>query len=191
MNDLLITGGRVIDPSRGTDGVADVYVADGKIEAVGHHIPVADGVRRIDASGKVVAPGFIDLHVHLREPGQEQVDTIASGALAAVAGGFTGICAMPDTDPVVDNQAAVGFVIRQSIRAGKARVYPIGCISLGQRGQKLAEFGEMVAAGAVAVSDGGQSVASSQLMRTALEYAKVFGIAVADHCDDQIGRAHV
>ncbi len=184
MNDLLITGGRIIDPSRGTDGVADLYVADGKIEAVGHNIPVAEGVRRIDASGKIVAPGFLDVHVHLREPGQEHVDTIASGALAAVAGGFTGICAMPDTDPVIDNQAAVGFVIRQSIRAGKARVYPIGCISLGQRGQKLAEFGEMVAAGAVAVSDGGQSVASSQLMRTALEYAKVFGIPVADHCDD-------
>ncbi len=184
MNDLLIAGGRIIDPSRGTDGVADLYVADGKIEAVGHNIPVAEGVRRIDASGKIVAPGFLDVHVHLREPGQEHVDTIASGALAAVAGGFTGICAMPDTDPVIDNQAAVGFVIRQSIRAGKARVYPIGCISLGQRGQKLAEFGEMVAAGAVAVSDGGQSVASSQLMRTALEYAKVFGIPVADHCDD-------
>lgn len=184
MNDLLIAGGRIIDPSRGTDGVADLYVADGKVEAVGHNIPVAEGVRRIDASGKIVAPGFLDVHVHLREPGQEHVDTIASGVLAAVAGGFTGICAMPDTDPVIDNQAAVGFVIRQSIRAGKARVYPIGCISLGQRGQKLAEFGEMVAAGAVAVSDGGQSVASSQLMRTALEYAKVFGIPVADHCED-------
>ncbi len=184
MTDLLIAGGRVIDPSRGTDGVADLYLVDGKIEAVGRNIPVGAGVRRIDATGKIVAPGFIDVHVHLREPGQEHMETIASGALAAAAGGFTSICAMPNTDPVIDNQAAVGFVVRQAIRAGKARVYPIGCVSLGQKGLQLAEFGEMVAAGAVAVSDDGNTVASSQLMRTALEYAKVFGIPVADHCED-------
>ncbi len=184
MNDLLIAGGRVIDPSRGTDGIADVYLVEGKIEAVGRNIPVGAGVRRIEATGKVVAPGFVDLHVHLREPGQEHMETIATGSLAAVAGGFTGICAMPNTDPVIDNQAAVGFVMRQAIRAGKARVYPIGCISLGRKGLQLAEFGEMAAAGAVAVSDDGKSVASGQLMRTALEYAKVFGIPVADHCED-------
>ena len=184
MTDLLIAGGRVIDPSRGTDGIADLYLVDGKIEAVGRNIPVGAGVRRIDATGKIVAPGFIDVHVHLREPGQEHMETIASGAMAAAAGGFTGICAMPNTDPVIDNQAAVGFVVRQAIRAGKARVYPIGCVSLGQKGLQLAEFGEMVAAGAVAVSDDGNPVASSQLMRTALEYAKVFGIPVADHCED-------
>ena len=184
MTNVLIAGGRVIDPSRGTDGIADVYLVDGRIEAVGRNIPVGDGVRRIDATGKVVAPGFVDLHVHLREPGQEHMETIATGSLAAVAGGFTGICAMPNTDPVIDNQAAVGFVVRQAIRAGNARVYPIGCISLGRKGQQLAEIGEMVAAGAVAVSDDGKTVASSQLMRTALEYAKVFGIPVADHCED-------
>ncbi len=184
MSAVLIAGGRVIDPSRNTDDLADVYVVDGRIEAVGRNIAVAEGVRRVDVAGKVVAPGLIDVHVHLREPGQEHMETIATGAMAAVAGGFTGICAMPNTDPVIDNQAAVGFVVRQAIRAGKARVYPIGCVSLGQNGQHLAEFGEMVAAGAVAVSDDGKPVVSSQLMRTALEYARIFGIPVADHCED-------
>ncbi len=184
MSAFLIAGGRVIDPSRSTDGIADVLVVDGRIEAVGRNVPCPDGARRIDATGKVVAPGLIDVHVHFREPGQEHMETIQTGATAAVAGGFTAVCAMPNTDPVIDNQAAVGFVVRQAIRAGKARVYPIGCVSLGQKGQQLAEFGEMVGAGAVAVSDDGKSVVSSQLMRTALEYAKVFGIPVADHCED-------
>jgi dihydroorotase len=174
----------VIDPSRGTDGPADLLVAGGRIEAVGRNIPVPDGAEVIEARGRVVAPGLVDVHVHLREPGQEHMETVATGATAAVAGGFTAVCAMPNTDPVIDNQAAVGFVVRQAIRAGKARVFPIGCISLGQKGQQLAEFGEMVGAGAVAVSDDGRPVVSSQLMRTALEYAKVFGIPVADHCED-------
>ncbi len=184
MKPLLIRGGRVIDPSRRTDGVADVYVVGGKIEAVGRNIAAGEGVEIIDASGQVVAPGLIDLHVHFREPGQEELETVATGALAAAAGGFTTVCAMPNTDPVTDNQAAVGFIVRQSIRAGKARVRPIGAVSLGQKGMQLAEFGEMVGAGAVAVSDDGKPVVSSHLMRTALEYAQVFGIPVADHCED-------
>ena len=184
MSAFLIAGGRVIDPSRDTDGIADVLVRDGKIEAIGRNIPAQEGVRRIDATGRVVAPGLIDVHVHLREPGQEHMETIQTGATSAAAGGFTAVCSMPNTDPVIDNQAAVGFVVRQAIRAGKARVYPIGCVSLGQKGLQLAEFGEMVGAGAVAVSDDGKPIVSSQLMRTALEYAKVFGIPVADHCED-------
>ncbi|HSE53960.1 MAG TPA: dihydroorotase [Gemmatimonadales bacterium] len=184
MTDLLIRGGRVIDPSRGTDGVADLYLKDGKIEAVGRNIPAQPGAEVLDATGKVVAPGLIDLHVHLREPGFEHAETIATGALSAVAGGFTAVCAMPNTDPVIDSQATVGFVVRQSIRAGLARVYPIGAVSMGQRGEQLTEFGEMVQAGAVAVSDDGKPVKSSHLMRTALEYAKTFGIPVADHCED-------
>ena len=184
MTDLLIRGGRVIDPSRGTDGVADLYLKDGKIEAVGRNIPSQPGAEVLDATGRVVAPGLIDLHVHLREPGFEHAETIATGALSAVAGGFTAVCAMPNTDPVTDSQATVGFVVRQSIRAGKARVYPIGAVSMGQRGEQLTEFGEMVQAGAVAVSDDGKPVKSSHLMRTALEYAKTFGIPVADHCED-------
>ncbi|MHB2034309.1 MAG: dihydroorotase, partial [Gemmatimonadaceae bacterium] len=139
---------------------------------------------RIDCSGLVVAPGFIDVHCHLREPGREDVETIATGARAAAAGGFTAVCAMPNTDPVTDNQAAVGFIVRQGQRARAARVYPIGAVSLGQKGLALAEFGEMVGAGAVAVSDDGKPVASAHMMRTALEYARTFGIPVADHCEE-------
>jgi dihydroorotase len=184
MSDLLIRGGRVIDPSRQTDGLADVLIHEGRIEAVGRNIPAPPGAEIIEAAGKVVAPGFVDVHVHLREPGFEHAETIATGATAAVAGGFTAVCAMPNTDPVIDSAATVGFVVRQSIRAGKARVFPIGAVSVGQRGEQLTEFGEMVEAGAVAVSDDGKPVVSSHLMRTALEYAKIFGIPVADHCED-------
>ena len=181
---IVIRGGRVIDPSTGGDAVADVMIDDGRIGAVGRNIGSPDGAVEIDARGKVVAPGFIDLHTHLREPGQEDLETVATGASAAVAGGFTAVCAMPNTDPVADNQGVVGFIVRQAQRAGKARVYPIGAISVGQKGQQLAEFGEMVGAGAVAVSDDGKPVMSSHLMRTALEYARVFGIPVADHCEE-------
>ncbi len=184
MNPILIRGGRVIDPSRQTDGPADVLVRDGRIEAVGRNIPVESGVQVLEAAGKVVAPGLIDLHVHLREPGFEQAETVASGAAAAAAGGFTAVCAMPNTDPITDTHASVGFVVRQAIRAAQARVYPIGAVSMGQRGEQLTEFGELVQAGAVAVSDDGQPVRSSHLMRTALEYARTFGIPVADHCED-------
>jgi dihydroorotase len=181
---ILIRGGRIIDPSRGADEVADLFLADGKVQASGRDLGHPDDARVVDAAGKVVAPGLIDLHVHLREPGQEDVETVATGAMAAAAGGFSAVCAMPNTDPVTDNQAAVGFIVSQAQRAAKARVYPIGAVSLGQKGQQLAEFGELVGAGAVAVSDDGKPVASSHLMRTALEYARTFGIPVADHCED-------
>ncbi|HET7041955.1 MAG TPA: dihydroorotase, partial [Gemmatimonadales bacterium] len=186
---LLIKGGRVIDPSRKGDAVADLLVMDGRVAAVGANIGTPDGAQVYDAKGKVVAPGLIDVHVHLREPGFEDLETIATGAAAAAAGGFTAVCAMPNTDPVIDNQSAVGFVLARGKAAGKARVYPIGCITIGQKGERLAEFGEMVAAGAVAVSDDGKPVQSSHMMRTALEYAKVFGIPVADHCED-VSLAH-
>jgi dihydroorotase len=181
---ILIQGGRVIDPSQQMDTTADVLLEGGKVVAVGTNLDQPEGAEVFDAGGKVVAPGLIDLHVHLREPGQEDQETVATGAMAAAAGGFSAVCAMPNTDPVTDNQAAVGFVIRQSQRAQAARVYPIGAVSLGQQGERLAEFGEMVGAGAVAVSDDGHPVATSQLMRTALEYARTFGIPVADHCED-------
>ncbi|MBA3258219.1 MAG: dihydroorotase [Gemmatimonadales bacterium] len=184
MRPILITGARIIDPSRDTDEVADLYLAEGKVQALGRDLGRPDEALVLDGAGKVVAPGLIDLHVHLREPGQEDVETVASGAMAAAAGGFSAVCAMPNTDPVTDNQAAVGFIVSQAQRAGKARVYPIGAISLAQKGQQLAEFGELVGAGAVAVSDDGKPVASSHLMRTALEYARTFGIPVADHCED-------
>jgi dihydroorotase len=181
---LLLRGGRVIDPSRNFDEPADVLIQDGKIAAVGRGVGAPDGTDVRDVRDHVVAPGLVDVHVHLREPGNEDVETVATGARAAAAGGFTAVCAMPNTDPVTDNQAAVGFIVRQSVRAGLTRVYPIGAISVGQRGERLSEFGEMVGAGAVAVSDDGKPVVSSHLMRTALEYARTFDIPVADHCEE-------
>jgi len=181
---ILLQGGRIVDPSSDMDQAGDVLIQDGKIAGVGRGLKAPDGALVRNVTGKVIAPGLIDLHVHLREPGNEDEETVASGARAAAAGGFTAICAMPNTDPVTDNQAAVGFIVRQSGRAGLARVHPIGAVSIGQRGERLAEFGEMVGAGAVAVSDDGKPIVSSHLMRTALEYARTFDIPVADHCED-------
>ena len=182
--DVLLRGGRILDPSRRVDEHGDLLLRGGAIEAHGRSLGAPDGAEVIECDGAVIAPGFIDVHCHLREPGREDVETIATGARAAAAGGFTAVCAMPNTEPVTDNQAAVGFILRQAMRAGAARVYPIGAISLGQRGEQLAEFGEMVGAGAIAVSDDGKPVASAHLMRTALEYAQSFGIPVIDHCEE-------
>jgi dihydroorotase len=184
MRPQLIKGGRVIDPSQDHDDVVDILIVDGKIEATGTGFGEPDGAETIDVAGKVVAPGLVDVHVHFREPGREDAETVATGARAAAAGGFTSVCPMPNTDPVTDNQAAVGFIVKQGEAAKASRVYPYGAITLGQKGEQLAEFGELVHAGAVAVSDDGHPVVSSHRMRTALEYALTFGIPVADHCED-------
>ncbi|MGQ0765880.1 MAG: dihydroorotase [Gemmatimonadota bacterium] len=184
---ILISGARIIDPSTGLDGVGDLVIDNGRVEHAGPRLGEVrrDGdLTKIDGTGLIASPGFIDVHCHLREPGREHVETIATGARAAAAGGFTAVCAMPNTDPVTDNQAAVGFVAKQGLNAAAARVHPIGAISVGQKGEALAEFGEMIGAGAVAVSDDGRPVASAQLMRTALEYARTFNVPVADHCEE-------
>ena len=160
---ILLSGGRVVDPSQSHDGPADVLLVDGEVAAVGPGLDGPDGTRVIDVTGHVVTPGLIDVHVHLREPGQEHKETIATGARAAAAGGFTAVVAMPNTDPVIDSPALVGFVAAEGRRAGAARVYPTGAISLGLAGERLAPMGEMIEAGAVAITDDGHPVMDSGL----------------------------
>jgi dihydroorotase len=166
------------------DATRDVLVVDGRIAEVSENVEAPEGAQEVDASGLLVTPGLIDVHVHLREPGGEHKETIATGAKAAAAGGFTSICAMPNTDPVIDDPAGVGFVLAQAAAARAARVYPVGAISHGQEGLQLAAVGEMVEAGAVGITDDGNPVMDSGLMRRALEYAQAFGVPVADHPED-------
>ena len=183
MRGLLIREGTVVDPSRNLEEIADVLVRDGRIEKIGKSLSDSDA-EVIEASGLIVAPGFIDLHVHLREPGFEYKETIESGARAAAFGGFTAVCCMPNTNPVNDNSSVTSFIVERGAAAGLARVYPIGAITEGSRGEKLAEIGEMKTAGIVAISDDGHAVADSNLMRRAMEYASDFDIPVVDHCED-------
>lgn len=181
---ILLRGGRVIDPGRGLDEVADVLLVDGRVEDVGGP-GTPDGADVRDVSGQVVVPGLVDVHVHLREPGGEHKETIATGSRAAIVGGFTSVCAMPNTDPPIDDPAAVGFVRAEGMRAGAAHVYPVGAVSVGLEGERLTLIGEMVEEGAVAITDDGRPVHDSGLMRVALEYTQVFDIPVADHCEDR------
>jgi dihydroorotase len=181
---LLLKGGRVIDPGIGKDGELDVLVEDGRIAKIDRNIP-PDGAEVLElGKGWIVAPGLIDIHVHLREPGQEHKETIATGAAAAVAGGFTGIACMPNTDPVNDHAGITQFIIKKATDANLARVYPIGAVSIGSRGEQLAELGEQKSAGCVAFSDDGRPVATALLMRRALEYAGMLGVPILDHCED-------
>jgi len=178
---LLVRGGHVVDPSQGLDAVLDVLLVDGRVARLGERLDAPEGAEVVDAGGLVVAPGLIDVHVHLREPGGEHKETIASGTRAAVAGGFTAVVAMPNTDPPVDSPAAVGFVKARGEMAGGARVFPSGCITLGQNGEQLTEFGELVGAGAVCVTDDGKPVMNAGLLRMALEYSRSFDLPVALH----------
>jgi dihydroorotase len=181
---VLLQGGRVIDPSQKLDERLDLLLADGKIAASGRDLDAPKGGETVDVSGLVVAPGFVDLHVHLREPGDEHKETIASGARAATAGGFTSICAMPNTRPPIDDHAAVGFVRAEGERAGFARVYPVGAVSIGLKGEEMTEIGELVAAGAVAVTDDGHPVWDSGLLRRTMEYTLAFDIPYFSHSED-------
>jgi dihydroorotase len=182
---LLLRGGRVIDPSQRMGRVFDVLIVDGKIAQLGENLTAPDDADVRDVANWIVCPGLIDVHVHLREPGGEHKETIATGARAAAAGGFTAVCAMPNTDPPVDDPATVGYVRAQGIRAGAARVYPTGCVSIAQNSERLTEIGEMVDAGAVGFTDDGRPVSDAGLMRLALEYTQAFDVPVASHCEEK------
>src|SRR2546425_8560192 len=180
--DLLVKNGRVVDPAQKIDTVTDVVIRGGKVRSIGaaniSDIPV------FDATGLIVAPGFLDLHVHLREPGMEEAETIETGGNAAVAGGFTAVAAMPNTKPPNDNPSITYYIVSEAKRSSPAHVFPIGAITKEQKGETLAEIGEMFEAGIVGISDDGKPVMDGQLFRRALEYAQMFDMPVIQHCED-------
>ncbi|VTS02437.1 dihydroorotase [Tuwongella immobilis] len=183
MSTILIRNGRVIDPSQLIDRIDDLWIVDDRILGIGPQ-PNRHPDTIIDATGQIVAPGLIDIHVHLREPGREEDETIASGTAAALAGGVTSVACMPNTEPAIDSQAAAEFVILQAKRAGNANVFPIGAITKGRLGQELAEFGGLVEGGAVAFTDDGTPVVSAEIMRRALEYSRMFDKPILSHAED-------
>jgi len=182
---ILVKNGHIIDPANKVDGKLDILIADGKVCKLNKpgSIP-ANGANVIDASGKLVVPGLIDLHVHLREPGYEYKETVATGSAAAKAGGFTAVCCMPNTNPVNDCRSVTELILSQAAKASSARVFPIGAITKASKGEELAEMGELCDAGCVGVSDDGRPVMSGAVMRRAMEYSKIFDIAVISHCED-------
>lgn len=181
---LLVHGGRVVDPSQELDANLDLLIEDGWVRRLEASIEVHTGIDRFDATGLVVTPGLIDMHVHLREPGHEYKETIESGTRAAAAGGFTAVACMPNTDPVHDNRSVTKHIIGEAARHRHAKVYPIGAVSKGLRGEELAEIGEMVGSGAVAISDDGFPVSNSELMRRALLYIQHFDLPLIQHAQD-------
>jgi dihydroorotase len=183
MGKLLIKNGRVLDPASKTDRTADVLLDDGKVAQIDAGIDAA-GAEIFDASGLVVAPGFIDMHVHLREPGFEHAETIESGARAAAAGGFTSVCCMPNTKPVNDNATVTSYIVERARRYAVVNVFPIGAITKGSAGEELSAIGSMKAAGVIAISDDGRPVMNARVMRRAMETARSFGLPVIDHCED-------
>jgi dihydroorotase len=183
MSQLLIKNGRVIDPASATDMLADVLIRDGAIAAVGTDLEAA-GAELFDATGLTVAPGFIDMHVHLREPGFEHAETIETGARAAAAGGFTSICSMPNTLPVNDNATVTSYIIERARKLAITHVFPIGAITKNSAGEELSAIGSMKAAGVVAISDDGRPVMNARVMRRAMEFARSFDLPVIDHCED-------
>ncbi len=185
MKTLLLRRARVIDPASGLDAVRDVLVEGDRVAKVGARIPRREGSTVLDLDGLVLVPGLVDMHVHLREPGQEWKETIASGAAAAAAGGFTAVAAMANTDPVNDCRAVTELIVAEARRHAAVRVYPVGAVSKGLAGKELAEIGDMVAAGAVAISDDGRAIMDGSLMRRALEYARIFDVPVLAHEIDE------
>ena len=183
---VLIKGPRIVDPGRDVDEVGDILTAGGKVVACGAvaHGDIPDGCVTIEAGGLVASPGFIDLHCHLREPGFEYKETIRSGSLAGARGGFTSLCAMPNTDPPIDNAGMVGFVLDRAKADAVVRVFPIGCVTKGRKGKELSEMEELASAGAVAFSDDGDPVSDPNLMRLALTYSMDLGMPISNHCQD-------
>ncbi|TLM74808.1 MAG: dihydroorotase, partial [Actinobacteria bacterium] len=180
---LLLRNARLVDPAVKLDRVADVVVRDGVIVEVGKDLAIPKG-ETVDLAGKVVLPGLADIHVHLREPGREDKETVRSGTRAAARGGFTAVCAMANTTPVCDTGSAVRFLVERAAAEGKVRVYPVGALTVGSAGEALAEIGDMLAEGAVAFSDDGRSVADAGMMRLVMDYVKRFGAPVLAHCED-------
>ncbi len=180
---ILIQGGKIIDPSQNLAKAADLLIEKGKVKEIGSITP-ADNWEIVDAKGLLVTPGLIDMHVHLREPGREDKETIETGSRAAVAGGFTSVACMPNTTPVNDCEAITRFIVEKARDNKLANVFPVGAITKGSAGEELAEMGEMVKAGAVAFSDDGRPVQNNQIMRRAMEYAKIFDVPILDHCED-------
>src|SRR5215470_18113034 len=183
MTTLRIANGRIIDPSQKIDEVSDLWIKDGQITGISSQAPFKPD-RTLDAKGKIVCPGLIDMHVHLREPGREEDETIATGTAAALAGGVTSVACMPNTEPALDSQAAAEFVHLQARRAGNANVFPIGAITKGREGKELAEIGGLVEGGAVAFTDDGSPIVSAEIMRRAMEYCRMFDKAVLSHAED-------
>ena len=181
---LLLRGGRVVDPANGLDAVQDVLIGDGRIVRVGPALKAPEGTRVLDVTGKVVCPGFIDIHVHLREPGLEYKETIASGTRAAAAGGFTALACMANTEPANDNRAVTDFILAKARVEGAVRVYPIGAVTRGLKGETLAEMGELAEGGCVAFSDDGKCVMNAEVYRRAMEYALPFGMPLISHAED-------
>lgn len=180
---LLLKGGKLVDPDEKKERESDIYIESGRIKKIG--LNIQEEAEVIDAKGCFIFPGLLDLHTHLREPGREDEETIETGTYAAIKGGFTGVVCMPNTQPPIDSEGVVKYILRRAEEVGYARVFPVGAITKGRRGEELTEIGSLVKAGIVALSDDGDPVINSDIMRRALEYSKPFGIPVISHCEDK------
>ncbi|MCX6999622.1 MAG: dihydroorotase [Candidatus Sumerlaeota bacterium] len=183
MNNILIKNGRVIDPSQGLDEICDVYIANGVVQEIRKNVK-RKATTEIDATGLIITPGLIDIHTHLREPGREDEETIYTGTRAAAAGGFTSVCCMANTRPVCDSRTGIKYILSRALETGVVNVFPVAAITVGQNGEEITEFGDLISAGAVAFSDDGNPVMNAEVMRRTLEYTSMFDVPILDHCED-------
>jgi dihydroorotase len=182
---VLLRGGRVVDPQVGLDETTDVLVKGGKIAQVGKDLDAPTGATVVECAGKVVLPGFVDIHTHLREPGREDEETVRSGTRAAAHGGYTAVCPMPNTQPICDTGSAIRFIVERAAEEGAVRVWPVGSLTAGQNGEAIAEMGDMIAEGAVGFSDDGRDVQDAGMMRRVMDYGRAFDTTVIAHCEDE------